>query len=72
MKRFTQKPVRLDEKELKTDLGENNYIFIGSSVDMFAPNIPDEWIIEVIEKTKMHPFNKYLFQLNEHRFIQAI
>ena len=34
MKRFPQKDVRLDKKELKTDLGENNFIFVGSSCDM--------------------------------------
>ena len=45
MKRWGRlKPVRLDEKELKTDLGNDNFIFVGSSCDMFAQNIPDEWI----------------------------
>jgi hypothetical protein len=37
MKRWgEQKPLRLDEKELKTDLGSGNFIFVGSSTDMFA------------------------------------
>jgi molybdopterin converting factor small subunit len=33
-----------DEKELKTDLGKGNFIFVGSSCDMWAQNIPEEWI----------------------------
>lgn len=37
MKRYgEQKPLRFDEKELKTDLGSGNFIFVGSSCDMFA------------------------------------
>ena len=51
MKRWgKQKPVRFDESELKTDLGVNNIIFVGSSCDMFANDIPNEWI----EKTLDH------------------
>lgn len=56
-----QKPVRFDEKELKTDLGKGNFIFVGSSCDMFADDIPEEWIIETLN----HCFNfdnTYLFQ----------
>jgi len=62
MKRFGNlKPARLDAKELKTDLGDDNFIFVGSSCDMFAGEIPSEWI----EKTLSHcreRENKYLFQ----------
>jgi len=62
MKRWgKQRPVRLDEKELKTDLGNGNFIFVGSSIDMFSYYIPQEWI----EKTFNHccKFNNtYLFQ----------
>jgi hypothetical protein len=35
MKRWGKlKPARFDQKELKTDLGSNNFIFVGSSCDM--------------------------------------
>jgi len=62
MKRWGHlKPVRFDEKELKTDLGEGNFIFVGSSCDMWAENIPDEWINRTLEQCKEFG-NKYLFQ----------
>ncbi len=54
-------PIRFDEKELKTDLGVNNFIFVGSSNDLFAEGIPYEWI----EKTLRYCAgfdNSYLFQ----------
>ena len=55
-------PVRLDEKDFRTDIGEGNFIFIGSGTDMFAPDIPDEWISKVINKCYEHNKNRYLFQ----------
>lgn len=62
MKRFPQKPIRLDEGEFNTDLGEDNIIFVGSSCDMFAREIPSDWIRRVIEHCKEYPSNTYLFQ----------
>ena len=62
MKRWGKlNPVRFDEKELKTDLGENNFIFVGSSNDMFAENIPNDWIMNTLTKCNWYD-NKYLFQ----------
>ena len=62
MKRWgKQKPVRMDEKELRTDLGSGNFIFVGSSCDMFAEEIPAEWIEKTLEHCKKHD-NSYLFQ----------
>ncbi len=62
MKRWGKlKPVRLDEKEFKTDLGSGNFIFVGSSCDMFAADIPSEWIQRVIGHCKKFN-NKYLLQ----------
>ena len=53
--------VRFDSKELKTDLGTGNFIFVGSSCDMFAENIPDEWIKKTLKH--MEKFDsKYLLQ----------
>ena len=69
MKRFPQPELHFDEKELKTNLGEGNFIFIGSSCDMFADKIPKEWIEKTLEHCCKYPDNKYLFQSkNPHRF----
>jgi len=63
MKRWGQlKPVRLDEKELETDLGKGNFIFVGSSCDMFAEDIPSEWIIKTLLHCENYNENGYLFQ----------
>jgi hypothetical protein len=62
MKRFKQNKIRLDTKEFKTDLGKDNFIFIGSSVDMFAAGIKGAWIGETLEYCRSFPDNKYLFQ----------
>jgi len=42
-------PPRLAEYELNTDLGCGRSIFIGSSTDMFAEDIPSEWIARVLD-----------------------
>jgi DNA repair photolyase len=71
MKIFPLGELRFDEKELKTDLGRNNFIFVGSSCDMFAEVIPKEWIIRVLNYCKKFPENTYLFQTkNPKRFLE--
>jgi len=55
------KTVRLDEPEFKTDLGDSNFIFVGSSCDMWADNIPDEWIIRTLKYCYSFD-NQYFFQ----------
>ena len=68
MKRFPQKELWFDEKELKTDLGTGNFIFVGSSTDMFADNVPNEWIRKVLDYCRIFN-NTYLFQSkNPERF----
>jgi len=57
-----QKPVRFDEKELMTDLGNGNFIFVGSSCDLFARPIPNEWITETLNYCRAFVGNDYLFQ----------
>ena len=60
--------LHLDPKELKVDLGEGNFIFVGSSCDMWATVIPSEWIELVLEKCQNYS-NRYLFQSkNPERF----
>ena len=62
MKRWGKlNPVRFDEKELKTDLGKDNFIFVGSSCDMFAKDIPDKWIINTLRYCNDFD-NKYFIQ----------
>jgi DNA repair photolyase len=62
MKRFgQQKPVHFDKKEFNTDLGSGNFIFVGSSCDMFAQDIDKDWIGNTLAHcSKFH--NHYLFQ----------
>ncbi len=68
MKIFRQNPVRLDGNEFKTNLLNGNYIFVGSSTDMWADNIPDEWISKTLGYCSTFG-NKYLFQTkNPKRF----
>lgn len=64
MKRWgKQKPVRFDEKELKTDLGKDNFIFVGSSCDMFAEYIKGEWIDKTLWKCiESQDENSFFFQ----------
>lgn len=73
MKRWgSQKIVRFDEKELKIGMGSGKFIFVGSSCDMFAENIPDEWILKTLKHCQDHN-NKYLFQTkNPERFLDYI
>ena len=70
MKPFWKSEVHLDEKDLNQDLGEGNFIFIGSSTDMFAENIPHTWIYSILTRCKKYPKNTYLFQSkNPSKFI---
>lgn len=54
-------PVRFDEKELRTKLGNGNFIFVGSSNDMFASDVSKEWIQRTIDHCNGFG-NQYLFQ----------
>ena len=63
MKRWgKQPPLHFDEKELKTDLGKGNVIFVGSSCDMFAENIPFDYVYKTMEHCKKYPENEYFLQ----------
>ena len=71
MKRYPQGDLRLDEKCFKDNLGTNNIIFVGSSTDMFAEDVPWVWIKETIAHCNTSPNNTYLFQTkNPARFYQ--
>lgn len=54
--------MRLNEKALKDNLGSGRNLFVGSSCDMFAEEIPYEWIKRVLTHCIAYPDNTYLFQ----------
>jgi len=70
MKRWgKQKNLHFDKNELKTDLGTGNFIFVGSSCDMWADEIPENWILETLKHCHEYPTNIYFFQSkNPQRF----
>ena len=70
----------LAEYEFNRDLNEGKIIFVGSGIDVFAQDIPDEWIIRVLDHCA--GFNDrrvgqkkivYLFQSkNPNRFLKFL
>jgi len=70
MKRWgSLREIRFDKRELKTDLGEGNFIFVGSSCDLFAEAIPHDWIMSTLCKMNGYE-NRYLLQSkNPARFL---
>ena len=63
--------LRLDENELKCDYGKGRFIFMGSSRDAWADNVPTEWIIRMYDHCLEYPENKYLLQSkNPMRFLE--
>ena len=65
-------PLRLELKELKVNLGEGNFIFVGSSTDEWAANVPAEWIEQVLDYCDGFD-NRYLFQSkNPARFLEYL
>jgi len=71
MKRWgPQKPLHIDEKDLMTNLGKGNFIFVGHTIDLFAEDVPAEWIERVLSCLRAYPMNKYLLQSkNPKRFL---
>jgi protein gp37 len=56
-----QNPLRLDKKELRTNLGAGNFIFVCSGCDLFHPVIPLYWLRMIIPCTRRYPENDYLW-----------
>ena len=72
MKLFKVGELRLDARAINDDLGEGNIIFVGSSTDMWAEEVPREWINRVLEHCRKYS-NMYLFQSkNPERFFNFI
>lgn len=76
---FQLDELRLDLEEFKTDLGTDNFIFVGSGTDLFANGVPTEWIKRTLDycnefNNNLFGFgNKYLFQSkNPARILEFI
>jgi hypothetical protein len=64
-----QKPLHLDEKELRADLGQYGFIFVCSGCDLFHRDIPDAWIGRIADYTKVFD-NRYLWHTkNPQRYL---
>ncbi len=62
--------IRLVNEELKTNLGEGNFIFVGSSTDMWANEIAGYWLEQTLIHCRQFA-NRYLFQSkNPQRFTE--
>jgi protein gp37 len=64
MKRWgdIQKPLRLDQKELKRNLARGKYVFVCSGCDLFHPCVPWAWIADTLRVARdFYPENTYLF-----------
>jgi hypothetical protein len=65
-------PPYFDERESKTNLGQGNFIFVGSSNDLFAEAIPTPWIMKTLERCNRFDC-RYLFQTkNPKRMLNFI
>jgi len=62
MKVYPQPELHFAEKELETNLGKDNFIFVGSSTDMWAEAVPFEWLTLAVRHCYAYPKNRYLFQ----------
>ncbi len=60
--------LRFDEKCFGDFLPDDSFIFVGSSIDMFAEKVPSEWIKDVLKFCSNYK-SKFLFQSkNPERF----
>ncbi len=76
-KGYGGKVKKLDNRELYTNLGKHNTIFVGSGGDMFAKDIAEEEIIKTLDhlyadnQRKGNEANKYFFQTKDpERFLK--
>ena len=72
MKRYPQAELHFDEKELKTNLGSGNTIFVGSSCDMWADKVMSHVVKRILEYCASYR-NSYVFQSkNPQRFCEFV
>lgn len=69
-------PLHVDEKDIKTNLyrhGKGKFIFVCHTCDLFAEDVPTEWIERVLERLRTYSENRYLLQSkNPRRFLDFI
>jgi len=61
MKGFKVGKLRFVKEEMAVNLGEGNFIFVGSSTDGWAYPVPSDWIIDTLGHCCKYN-NRYLFQ----------
>lgn len=61
MKVYPQPELHFVEREMETNLGKGNFIFVGSSTDIWAWTVPFPWKVQVINHCVKFN-NRYLFQ----------
>lgn len=61
LKRYSG-PLRLDPKAMKDNLGKGRVIFKEHMNDLFADNVPTQYILDILEHTERFPCNTYVFQ----------
>jgi DNA repair photolyase len=67
--RHEQAEPHIVKAELRINLGHGNKIFVCSGCDLFASDVPDEYIIEVVNRAHLFSDNTYIFQTkNPERF----
>ena len=65
-------PLRLYEKDLIAKLGKGKTIFIGHCTDMWAEQVPTEFISRILAHCREYPGNNYCFQSkNPGRFLDC-
>jgi hypothetical protein len=70
IKKYTG-PLHLIEKELRVNYGNSKTIFIEHCTDLFAKEVPNEFIDRIIHHCKEFPNNTYVFQSkNPSRFLE--
>jgi len=73
MKKFELDNMNLNEKDLMTKLGKDKIIFVGHTVDLFADDVPTEWIEKILTQLRAYPENRYLLQSkNPKRIIDFV
>jgi len=61
VRNFREQPKSLTLDTPFPDLGHGKKIFVGHLTDMFAYDVPDKWIISILETCKNYN-NEYIFQ----------
>ena len=63
--------LRLDQDELKIPYGQDRTIFIEHMNDLFAEEVPDSWIREILKHCRLYASNTYVFQTKNPSRISA-